>query len=380
MSIINYFFEKHIERCKKELENFENNRFKDIREDLKAEAKQYINGAKNFFGSIDAENYSDFNKFNGMIKTFNDELNRIMKASANISTLVYVIQNVSEDDFYTYTDFISYFAYDENKFNNADERDIKNLKRLDKFLERADDDFELYKERGDLRAEIGLYNEAIDDYKKALELNPNYDEAKNALEEINNNLSSNKESEKYYEEGVNYHKEKKYEEAVQSFDKAIKLDNTKSKYYSARGRAKEWLKQYEEAKKDAETALELDKNNVESYLVFGYINSELHQYYEAIKDYDKAIELNPNDTDVYFNRGNAKYNLYQYEEAIKDFDKVIELDPNYAYAYNNRGVSKENLGQYEDALKDLKKALELEPNNEYTKNNIKNIQNKYGFR
>ena len=105
MSIINYFFEKHIERCKKELENFENNRFKDIREDLKAEAKQYINGAKNFFGSIDAENYSDFNKFNGMIKTFNDELNRIMKASANISTLVYVIQNVSEDDFYTYTDF-----------------------------------------------------------------------------------------------------------------------------------------------------------------------------------------------------------------------------------------------------------------------------------
>ena len=84
MLVINYFFEKHLERCKKELENFENNRFKDIREDLKAEAKQYINGAKNFFGSIDAENYSDFYKFNGMIKTFNDELNRIMKVSANM--------------------------------------------------------------------------------------------------------------------------------------------------------------------------------------------------------------------------------------------------------------------------------------------------------
>ena len=37
MSVINYFFEKHIERCKKELENFEKNKFKDIREDLKAE-------------------------------------------------------------------------------------------------------------------------------------------------------------------------------------------------------------------------------------------------------------------------------------------------------------------------------------------------------
>ena len=215
MLIINYFFEKHLERCKKELEDFEKNKFKDVREDLRVETRKYIEEINNFLSSISAESYTDFNGFNSKIKTFNEELNRIMKASANISTLVYVIENVSEDDFYTYTDFISSFSYDKNKFNNTSERDIKNLKRLDKFLERADDDFELYKERGDLRAEIGLYNEAIDDYKKALELNPNYDEAKNALEEINKKLTniknsntSNKELEKYYEEDLNYHKEK----------------------------------------------------------------------------------------------------------------------------------------------------------------------------
>ena len=370
MLVINYFFEKHLERCKKELENFENNRFKDIREDLKAEAKQYINGAKNFFGSIDAENYSDFNKFNGMIKTFNDELNRIMKASANISTLVYVIQNVSEDDFYTYTDFISSFSYNENKFNNASKRDIKYLKLLDKYLQKINDDFEVYKERGDLKAELGLYNEAIDDYKKALELNPNYDEAKNALEEINKKLTDikiinvdktnndvkvnntqNKESEKYYEEGVNYHKEAKYKKAVESFDKAIELDNTKSKYYSARGRAKNGLRQYKEAKKDAERALSLDKNNAESYLVFGYINLDLNKYFEAIKDYDKAIELDHNYIAAYNNRGLTKNNLGQYFEAIKDYDKAIELKPNKKL--------------YEDKAK----ILDL----------LKNIQDRYGF-
>ena len=60
---------------------------------------------------------------------------------------------------------------------------------------------------------------------------------------------SNEDSEKYYEEGVNYHKERKYKEAVQSFDKAIELDNTKSKYYSARGRSKDGLEQYKKAKK-----------------------------------------------------------------------------------------------------------------------------------
>lgn len=392
MSIINYFFEKHIERCKKELENFENNKFKEVREDLKVETRKYIEKINNFFSSIDAESGTDFNGFNKKIKTFNEELNRIMKASANISTLVYVIQNVSEDDFYTYTDFISSFSYDENKFNNASERDIKYLKLLDKYLQKINDDFEVYKERVDLRAEIGLYNEAIDDYKKALELNPNYDEAKNALEEIDKKLTNikiingdktnndvkvsntqNKESEKYYEEGVNYHKKSKWKKAVQSFDKAIELDNTKSKYYSARGRAKNGLRQYEEAKKDAYKALELDKNNAESYLVFGYINLELHQYFEVIKDYDKAIELDNNNSYAYNGRGLAKYNLGQYEEAIKDYDKAIELDPNNSYAYNNRGVSKENLGQYQEALKDYQKALELDPNNNIARENIKNM-------
>ena len=321
MQLINYFFEKHIERCKIELEDFERNIFKDVREDLRVEMRKYIEEINNFLSSINAESYTNFQGFNNKIKIFNDELNRIMKASANISTLVYVIQNVNEDDFYTYTDFISSFSYDENKFNNASERDIKQLRRFDKLIEKTDDDFELYKERGDLRAELGFYNESIDDYKKALELNTDYKEAKNALEEINkkltntktinkksktnnnndvkNNNIENKESEKYYEEGVNYDKEGRYKEAVQSFDKAIELDNTKSKYYSARGRVKNALKQYEKAKKDAEMALELDKNNAESYFVFGYINLELNQYFEAIKDYDKAIELDPNNSYAY---------------------------------------------------------------------------------
>ena len=302
MSVINYFFEKHIERCKKELGNFENNKFKEVREDLRVETRKYIEEINNFLRSINAESFTDYNGFNSKIKTFNEELNRIMKASANISTLVYVIQNVSEDDFYTYTDFISSFSYDENKFNNASERDIKYLKLLDKYLQKINDDFEVYKERGDLRSELGLYNEAIDDYKKALELNTDYEEAKKALEEINKKLTDikiingdktnndvkvnntqNKESEKYYKEGINYYEKGEYKVAIQYFNKAIELDDTKSKYYTA---------------------------------------------------------------NVYF----------------------------------IRGTSKENMGWYLEAFQDYQKSLELNPNNDVARKNIKNIQDKYGFR
>ena len=109
-----------------------------------------------------------------------------MQFSADISSLVYVMPDVSIDDYYTYTDFISYFNCDDKSFNNFDDIHIQQLKRFDKLLEKTDNDFELYKERGDLKSEMGLYDEAVKDYEKALELNPNYEEAKNAIEKIKN--------------------------------------------------------------------------------------------------------------------------------------------------------------------------------------------------
>ena len=378
MSVINYFFEKHIDRCKKELEDFDNNKFKDVREDLKVGTRKQINEANNFFNSINAESYTDFEGFNKEIKNLNDELNRIMQFSANISSLVYVMPDMSIDDYYTYTDFISYFSYDENKFNNANERDIKQLKRFDKLIEKSDDDFELYKERGDLRAELGLYNEAIDDYKKAIELNPNYEEAKKCSERILEFDNNNPES--YFVQGFVKQNLGQYEEAIKNYNKAIKLTPNDSHIYNVRGLAKGNLAQHEEAIKDFDKAIELNPNYIYAYYNRGNAKYGLGQYYEAIKDYDKVIELAPNYSLAYNNRGVSKENLGQYKKAIKDYNKAIELDPNNSYIYYNRGVSKENLEQYKDALNDYKKALELDPNNDTARKKIQDIQNQYGLR
>ena len=45
-------------------------------------------------------------------------------------------------------------------------------------------------------------------------------------------------SEKYYEEGLNYFKYKKYKEAIECFDKAIELDTNNSNAYYNRGVSK----------------------------------------------------------------------------------------------------------------------------------------------
>ncbi|MEI0566034.1 tetratricopeptide repeat protein [Brachyspira pulli] len=390
MSIINYFIEKHIERCKKELEDFENNQFKYVREDLIVETRKYLEGINNFLTAINIESFTDLNGFNKKIKTFNDELNRIMKASANISPLVYVIQNIDEDEYYTYTNFISYFIYDENKFNDIIEIDIKYLKRLDKLLEESDDDFEVYKERGDLRAKLGFYNDAIDDYKKALELNPNYKEADKALTDTKNNLDIynnsliNKDYTKdpmyYFSKAHNLYNKSKYEEAIKNYNKSIDLDPNNSYAYNNRGLAKNNLEQYFNALKDYDKAIELDPNNSVIYYNRGVAKTHLWQYEEAIEDYNKAIELDHNNSTAYYNRGLVKSYLGQYKEAIEDYNKTIELDPNNSHAYNNRGNAKDDLGRYKEAIKDYDKAIELNPNDRAAYHNrglVKNYLRQY---
>ena len=391
MSVINHFFKNNIERCKKELKDFEINKFKDVREDLKTETRKYLEEINNFLDSINTENYTDFKNFNKEIKTFNDELNRIMKASTNISPLVYVIQNIDEDEYYTYTNFISYFVYDENKFNDTIEIYIKYLKRLDTLLEESDDNFEVYKERGDLRAKIGFYNDAIDDYQKALELNPNYKEADKALTDTKNYLDIHnfinnysliendfgKDSGYYFNKACNFYYKGKCKEAIVYYNKAIELDPNNSAAYYNRGSLKINLNEYEEAIKDFNKAIELDHNYLYAYNNRGNVKYKLGQYEEAIKDYNRAIELDNNDSIAYYNIGLSKANLGQYEEAIKNYNKAIELEPNFSMTYNNRGVAKENLKKYEEALKDYEKALELDPNNDIARENIKNIKDTF---
>ena len=282
------------------------------------------------------------------------------------------------------------FVYDENKFNDTIEIYIKYLKRLDTLLEESDDDFEVYKERGDLRAKLGFYNDAIDDYKKSLELNSNYKEADKALTDTKNNLDIynnsliNKDYTKdpmyYFSKAHNLYNKRKYEEAIKNYNKSIDLDPNNSYAYNNRGLTKNNLEQYFDAVKDYDKAIELEPNNSVIYYNRGLAKTHLWQYEEAIEDYNKAIELDNNNSTAYYNRGLVKSYLGQYKEAIEDYNKTIELDPNNSHAYNNRGNAKDDLGRYKEAIKDYDKAIELNPNDRAAYHNrglVKNYLRQY---
>lgn len=186
----------------------------------------------------------------------------------------------------------------------------------------------------------GEYEEAIQKYDEAIELNPNHVEFYNNRGLAKKNLGQ-------------------YQEAIDDYDKAIELDPNDAELYSNRGVAKNDLKLHREAIADYDKAVELNPNYADAYNNRGIAKKNLEQYQEAIADYDKAIDLNPNHAKAYSNRGNAKSKLEQYPEAVADYDKAIELDQNYADAYNNRGIANQALGRDQEADEDFKMAAKL---------------------
>ncbi len=150
----------------------------------------------------------------------------------------------------------------------------------------------------------------------------------------------------------------KYKEAIENYDKAIELNPKYADAYNNRGNAKLHSGKNEEAIEDYNKAIELDPQ-YDTYYNRG--NAKLHsgKNEEAIEDYNKAIELNPKYAKAYNNRGFTKSDLGDFKEAIEDYDKAIKLNSKDAAAYINRGVAKLALGRHEEAKKDYDKAKTL---------------------
>jgi tetratricopeptide (TPR) repeat protein len=114
-------------------------------------------------------------------------------------------------------------------------------------------------------------------------------------------------------------KQKRYEEAVTDFQKAIELRSTS-----------------EQSQKDPENNKKLAAyyNN----LADAYYKS--HKIDDAVASYNKAMQLDPAGAAGYwYNIGAVLTNAGKVDDAIAAFDKVIAADPTRADAYYQKGVN-----------------------------------------
>ena len=151
-------------------------------------------------------------------------------------------------------------------------------------------------------------------------------------------------------------------EAVNAYDRVVRLAPGYATVYFNRGNARNKLGQYDAAIEDYDKAIGLNKEFAEAYINRGNTRSVLGQYDAAIADYGKAIVLQPDSAEAHFNRGNARNKLGQHKNSIADYSEAIALKPNYAEAYASRGAARNALGKHKAAIADFDQAIGLKPN------------------
>ena len=191
-----------------------------------------------------------------------------------------------------------------------------------------------------------------------------YQSVEEVLEDLNlpSQSISTKNTADYYNEGIEKYNNQDYQEAIEDFTQAIKINSNYAEAYLKRGNARYYLGDYQGTIEDYNQAIIINPNYAEAYNSRGCARYSSGDPQEAIKDFTQAIEINPNYAKAYSNRGNARSYLGDYQAAIEDCNQAIKINPNHATAYNNRGNAHSDFGDYQEAIEDYNQAIKINPN------------------
>ncbi|MFM8924622.1 MAG: tetratricopeptide repeat protein, partial [Microcystis panniformis] len=129
----------------------------------------------------------------------------------------------------------------------------------------------------------------------------------------------------YGNRGNLYREQQKYKLALDDYNKAIELNPNFAMAYNNRGNLYYNQQKYELALADFNKAIELNRNLAEAYLVRGALYYDLGKYELALADFSKAIEINRNFAGAYANRGLLYAILGQTEKAKIDLQQAAIL-------------------------------------------------------
>lgn len=165
----------------------------------------------------------------------------------------------------------------------------------------------------------------------------------------------------YSRRGNTYHFFKEYQQAIADYHRALEVDPNYTSAYSSRGWTYYWLKDYQQAFVDFNHAVELDPRDPYAYCRRGWAYGRLKSYQQAITDFDHALELDPDFSWAYCGRGCVYHDLKDYQQALVDFNHALELDPNYPFAYRLRGHTHLWLKDIKQARADYTRSWQLDP-------------------
>lgn len=237
--------------------------------------------------------------------------------------------------------------------------------RLDEalsFYEEFKDDAFVLAQIGFIYLQKGLYDFANSAFDKALELNSSVLTAyigkalfvrhqnlhEKSLEFLLLAKDKGESGELFYQLSVSYRLLGRYQEAHEAILKALTFDEVAS-FYNEKGLIEEALLLDDEAIFSYEKALKLNSYFADSYANLGNIYLRQNKLRKAEDSYKRAIGIDDKFVNAHHNLALLLYKEDRLNESLEHFRSVILIEPKNISALYNLAIVLEDLGDYSEA-------------------------------
>tara|TARA_B100001057_G_scaffold352675_1_gene354393 strand:- start:2707 stop:4203 length:1497 start_codon:yes stop_codon:yes gene_type:complete len=169
----------------------------------------------------------------------------------------------------------------------------------------------------------------------------------------------------------------KFEGAVDSWKEALNINPNYIEAFNGIGNAYLKLKNINLAIENFEKAIRINPNFFEAYCNLGSSFLKLKKYQSAIINFEKAIKIKPNYSKAIYGKAYSLMQNKNFDEAIIFFNKFIKLNSPSAEAYNAVASCLMSLDKFEESLDYLSKASNLDSRHQETNENLINLTKFY---
>ncbi len=194
-------------------------------------------------------------------------------------------------------------------------------------------------------------NQAVTDYRRAIQLDPTYAPAYASLAGTLALLTD-------YEDIPS---SRVLPEAEAAAEKALQLDDSLASAHAALGLIRYTRLELPGILSEYQRAIELNPSDANAHQWYALALAELGKSDQAISQILLAQRLDPHSLIINANVAWCYYMAGKYDQSIEQSRKTLEMDPNFAVAHEYLGQAYLEKGEYAESIEQLRRALASSP-------------------
>lgn len=161
-----------------------------------------------------------------------------------------------------------------------------------------------------------------------------------------------------------------YDEAIEEWRRALTLDEDDPKAHNNLGVALIEKGDVAAAQVEFQRALELRPGYAEAHYNLAGVLARVGKLPQAIVEYRRTLEIEPGRAEAHDQLGGALARTGRIDEAIAQFRAAVSIDDRYAEAHDDLGAALLQAGRSAEAVEQFRKALAIDPRRAPAYNNL----------